>query len=79
MAITLFESRSRRDAVGTLHSLAAHLAVVLEQLRNGGDDVGVVVAPLERVDALGAPLRPWRHADRLRPQNAAGRVLLRAT
>ena len=59
-------------------SCAAHLAVVPEQLRDGGNDVRVVVAALERVHALAAPLRPRRHADGLCVQHPRRGALLRA-
>mmetsp|Transcript_7069 Transcript_7069/g.14262 ORF Transcript_7069/g.14262 Transcript_7069/m.14262 type:complete len:341 (-) Transcript_7069:1601-2623(-) len=53
-----------------------HLAVVPEELGDGGDDVGVVVAPPQRVHALGLALRLRRHRNALRPQHARGRALL---
>mmetsp|Transcript_33560 Transcript_33560/g.94960 ORF Transcript_33560/g.94960 Transcript_33560/m.94960 type:complete len:429 (-) Transcript_33560:1498-2784(-) len=53
-----------------------HLAVVLEQLGHSRNDVGVVVAPLEGVDRLGPPLRPWRHSHHLCPQAPAGGAVL---
>lgn len=49
-------------------SQQANLAIVPEELGDGGDDVRVVVAALEGVHRLAAPLRPRRHADSLRVQ-----------
>ena len=54
----------------------AHLAVIPEQLSNSRDDVGIVIASLEGVHALVAPLRPGRHGHSLRPQQPACGALL---
>jgi len=55
---------------------AAHLSIVLEQGGHSSDDMGVIVAALEGVHTLAAPLWPWCHADGLRPQHATGGALL---
>ena len=52
------------------------LAVVPEELRNGGNDVGVIVATLERIHRTTAPLWPRHHRHRLCPQPPARPALL---